>query len=400
MPGKPRVLMYGWELPPNNSGGMGVACYGLTKSLASHGTKIAFALPKKLDSPVPFMEILDHDLKGVEVTAINSLLEPYQKPHQYLQTYFTDSFPQEYGADLYAEAYRFADSAYRWSTSQNFDLVHGHDWMTYPASMLTASKRGKPFVAHVHATEYDRTGDQVDERIADIEYRGLHRADKIITVSNYTQKMIQAHYGISQDKITVVHNGHDPVKFSALDFRQVFPQDHVVLFVGRLTYQKGVEYFLRSAQRVLQSLPNTVFIIAGNGDMYTQHLIESARLNISSRVLFTGFLQGRQLQEVYQLADVFVMPSVSEPYGIVALEAIAAGKPAIISKTSGVSETVSSIHKVDFWDTIQMANLIEQSLLYPEQAKFINSLARREIKNLTWDRAAQKTLTLYRSLLS
>lgn len=400
MVNEPNVLMYGWELPPHNTGGLGVACYGLTKSLASMGTKISFALPKKLDVDVPFMEILDHGLTGVKVTAINSLLEPYGNAKEYLTAHDTDPPINLYASDLYEEAYRFAEASYRWSLNKNFDLVHGHDWMTYPAAMLTSKKRGKPFVAHVHATEYDRTGGYVDGRIADIEYHGLHAADKVITVSNYTKDVIRQHYGINQDKIVTVHNGLDPVPFSQKDFRRVFSHDHVVLFVGRLTFQKGLEYFLQAAKRVLSSLPNTVFIVAGDGDMYEKHLLDSAYLGISNRVIFTGFLKGADLHRIYSLADVFVMPSVSEPYGIAALEAIAAGKPAIISKNSGVIETVSHLQTVDFWDIHQMAALIIQALLYPQQAAYLNRQAQSEISHLSWDSAATKTRAVYQSLLN
>ena len=348
----PNVLMFGWELPPFNSGGLGVACYGLAKALANRGVSISFALPKQLPYHIPFMKILSHNIQNVEVTAINSLMRSYMTSNQYSSLSELDRqyYLSMYGGSLYDEAIRFGQVATSWARTVPFNLIHAHDWMTYPAGMSAKRVSGNPFVAHVHATEYDRTGGHVDSRIADLEYQGLSKADRVITVSQYTKNIVNQYYAIPQDKITVVHNGVDQVEFSPKDIRRIFPHDHIVLYVGRLTFQKGIEYFLQSARQVLNSHPNTVFIISGDGDMFSHHLLESAYLGISSRVIFTGFMSGPRLKSLYQMADVFVMPSISEPYGIVVLEALASGVPCIVSKTSGVVETIKNIHTVDFWE--------------------------------------------------
>lgn len=396
-----QVLMLGWELPPYNSGGLGVACYGLTRGLSRFGTKIAFALPRRLSSSIPFLEILSHDLQGVEITAINSLLQSYMNESNYFD-YATEWRKEKmnmYGLSLYEEAHRFADMATAWSRQKPHHLLHAHDWMTYPAAMRATYVSGKPWVAHVHATEYDRTGGNLDPRIADIEYKGLNKANRVIAVSQYTKKTIQDYYGVPGDKIEVVYNGLDQLEFTPADIRRVFPHDNIILFVGRLTFQKGVEYFLKAAKKVLETHPNTVFLVVGHGDMYQKLLMESAYLGIAKRVIFVGFLTGEKLRAVYSMADAFVMPSVSEPYGLVALEALATGTPAIISKQSGVAETLSHVYKVDFWDIDKMARQITTIIDYPDLAKEMAQLAKREASCMTWEKAAQKTLSVYQSLV-
>lgn len=397
-----RVLMYGWELPPHNTGGLGVACYGLTKGLSRLGTHIAFGLPKRLPNGAPFMEILNHDVTNMQVMAFDSYLTPYAPLHSSLNLLEMANIsydPFLTGPSMYDEAMRFASTATAWGCRQPHHLIHAHDWMTYPAALATRHLSGKPLVTHIHATEYDRTGGNVDGRIAHVEYQGLQAADRVIAVSEYTKDIVHRKYAVPKEKITVVYNGIDPVEFSANDVRRIFPHDHVVLFVGRLTFQKGVDYFLKAAQKVLEATPNTVFIIVGNGDMYQKLIMDAAHLGIADRVIFTGFLTGHKLQSVYQLADVFVMPSVSEPYGIVALEAIAAGTPVIISKNSGVAETVKNTLPVDFWDTDKIAHLISYVLRYPSWSQEFSRMAKAELKPLSWDHAAQKVQTVYQQLV-
>jgi glycogen synthase len=398
-----RVLMYGWELPPNNTGGLGVACYGLAKGLTATGTQISFGMPQQLPQNVPFMEILNHGIHNMSVMAFNSALTPYAPlyPHNQLLT------PSDYrslglvnGPSMYEESLKFADIASTWGRTQNHHLIHAHDWMTFPAAVKTKRISGKPFVAHIHATEYDRTGGNVDGRIAHVEYQGLQAADKVITVSEYTKNIVHDRYAVPKDKISVVYNGVDSVDFDAGDIRRIFPHDHIVLFVGRLTFQKGVDYFLRAAQEVLQKHPNTVFIVVGTGDMYQKLIMDAAHLGISQRVIFAGFLKGMKLRTLYKMADVFVMPSVSEPYGIVALEAIAAGTPVIISKHSGVAETITHALPVDFWDTQKMARLISLTLSYPAYSRELALHAKDELKHLTWDHAAQKVQAIYQDVLT
>jgi glycosyltransferase involved in cell wall biosynthesis len=397
-PEEASVLMFGWELPPFNSGGLGVACYGLARGLSKRGVSVSFGLPKPLPAHIAFMRLMDYSSPGFEVTGINSHLVSYQTNQHYLKA--KPKWAGIHGKDIYEEAHLFARKAEAWSKVTPHNLIHAHDWMSYPAAMRASKVSGKPFLAHVHATEFDRTGGYVDERIAGVEYHGLKSADHIIAVSNYTKDTISKHYSISPTKISVVHNGIDTKDFEPISLRTIFPEDHVVLYVGRLTFQKGVKYFLEAAAKVLEEVPNTIFLVVGDGDMYQQHILEAAGLRIGHRVIFTGFLGGDQLRSAYQMADVFVMPSVSEPYGLVALEAIASGTPTIISKQSGVAETIQHVFKLDFWDTNKMASTIEQALLFPNQARDFNRLAQIELGKLSWDQSAAKTLAIYQQFLA
>jgi glycosyltransferase involved in cell wall biosynthesis len=304
-----------------------------------------------------------------------------------------------YGKSLYEEAIRFGQMGASWSKNQPHEVIHSHDWMTYPAGIRAKQVSGRPWVAHIHATEYDRTGGQVNSQIAEIEYQGLNQADRVIAVSNYTRDIVYQYYSVPKEKIVVVHNGVDMEEFCPANFRRVFAHDQIVLFVGRLTMQKGVEYFLRAAKKVLESKPRTIFIVAGSGDLEHKLMLEAAYMGIGHRVVFPGFLSGEKLKACYQMADAFVMPSISEPYGIVALEAIANGVPAVISKQSGVSESLNNVFKVDFWDVNQMAQMIETVLDYPQLAKEMAVQAKREAEALTWDRAAEKVLQVYQNLV-
>ena len=398
---KPSVLMFGWELPPHNSGGLGVACHGMAKGLSLQGVPISFALPRRLSTHVPFMEILSHDLQGVQITAINSLLQAYttEKEYSEFRTSITHSSAEIYGDTLYNETLRFGNMAAVWAKKQPHDLIHTHDWLTYTAGMKAQSVSGKPVVAHIHATEYDRTGGSVNTQIADIEYRGLNHADRVVAVSHYTKHMVNKYYSVPLEKIDVVHNGVDLVEFSPQNIRRLFPNDKIVLFVGRLTFQKGVEYFLEAAKEVLKTDPNTIFLVVGHGDLYQDLIMKAARLNIANRVVFAGFLKGEKLKACYEMADTFVMPSVSEPYGIVALEALATGTPTIITKQSGVSESVKHAFKVDFWDTRKMAQMIHTFLSYPKLANKMASKALGEVKELTWDKTAKDLLQVYAQVL-
>lgn len=391
------VLMFGWELPPHNSGGLGVACYGLAKGLSQYGVKISFALPRRLQISVPFMELIDDGFAGVEVTAINSLLRAYAGMSDYKLDRWSNEY-QLYADGLYQEAMRYGEVASIWSRQKPHEVIHGHDWMTYPAAMRAHATSGKPWIAHIHATEHDRAGANANSLIAEIEYEGLNKADRVIAVSQYTKQVVNRYYGVPNDRIVVVHNGIESQTFSPLQVKKLFPNDKIVLFVGRLTYQKGVSYFLKAAEKVLAHQPNTIFLVVGHGDMYEQLILEAADLGIANRVLFPGFLSGEPLRQCYAMSDVFVMPSVSEPYGIVALEALAAGVPAILSKQSGVAETISNSFKVDFWDTELMADMILTSLTYPKLASTLSTAARQEASQLTWQKAAEKTIAVYQQV--
>lgn len=391
--------MFGWELPPYNTGGLGVACYGLAKGISQLGAQLSFALPRKLPVDAPFMNLVTEGLENVKITAINSLLQAYMNEQSFSHLR-KDPQNLRYGSTIYDEAMRFGELAKGWAQTQPHDILHAHDWMSYPAAMKAHRQSGRPWVAHIHATEYDRTDGHVNPQIAEIEYQGLNDANRVIAVSNYTKKVIEKRYSIASDKISVIHNGVDVSQFEPVAFRKLFARDQIVLFVGRLTYQKGIQYFLESAKQVLEMNPNTVFLVVGAGDMEQRLIMDASYMGIGSRVLFPGFMSGNRLRQLYQMADVFVMPSVSEPYGIVALEAVAAGTPTIISKQSGVAETLKNVWTVDFWDVQKMSRQILNALNFPSFSREIAKMAQQEATALTWESAARKTLDVYRSVLS
>ena len=392
------VLMFGWELPPYNTGGLGVACYGLSKGLSQMGAHIAFALPRQLPTNLSFVDLVS-TMDGVKITAINSLLTAYLDETGFSRLRGNHDGAW-YGTSIYEEAMRFGDMALLWAKTQPHEIIHAHDWMSYPAAMKAHRYSGKPWIAHVHATEFDRTGGNVNQQIADIEYQGLQDADRIIAVSRYTKDVIEKRYSIAGSKIEVIHNGVNMAEFKPMAFRRLFPQDKVVLFVGRLTFQKGVEYFLQAAKEVLSEKPQTVFLVVGAGDLEQRLIMDASYMGIGHRVLFPGFMSGQNLRALYAMADVFVMPSISEPYGIVALEAVASGTPAIISKQSGVAETLSHVFKVDFWDTAKMSRLIVSALSHPYFAREMAGLAREEAARMTWQSAAEKTMRVYEQVLT
>lgn len=397
-----RVLMFGWELPPHNSGGLGVACHGLTKGLAENGVQITFVMPKKMDVNAPFMEVRYDEVTGVKEISINSLLQAYMTAHGYKKMLYNGELidVSVFGDSLYEEALRFGAMAGRWAENIAHDVIHVHDWMTFPAGMEASRISGKPWVAHVHATEYDRAGEKnVDTRIVAIEREGLNDADKVICVSEFTKKVVMDRYGVPEERIAVVHNGVMKEDFERVEIEDLLPDSQVVLFLGRLTMQKGPEYFLQTAKRVLEVKPDTLFVVAGSGDLEKKLMIMAATLGISHRVIFTGFLRGKAKSALFQRADVFVMPSVSEPFGIVALEALAREKPVILSRQSGAVEIIKHALKADFWDTERMADLIVNVLEHPEMAGMLASYGHDELKDISWEQAAQRTVGVYRGLV-
>jgi glycosyltransferase involved in cell wall biosynthesis len=402
------ILMYGWELPPENSGGLGVACYGLTRALSELGIDIDFILPRKLSSRVQFMKIWDTRLPGnrINALAVNSLLMAYSTNTEYqdwlVKLDKEEQPPRIWGNNLVAEALRYGEIAGKWARKLPHNVIHVHDWMTYPAGMTAKLNSGKPLVAHVHATEFDRcAADLVNQQVAEIEYQGLQAADKVITVSGYTKQKVIDKYAVNSGKVEVVHNGVEADEFPFIFLRQLLPGYQTVLFVGRLTIQKGADYLLKAAVKVLAKKPKTVFIFVGDGDMKQQLIMKAAQLGVAHRVFFPGFVRDRiRLAHLYQAADVFVMPSVSEPFGIVPLEALANHKPVIISKQSGVAEVVNHVFKVDFWDVDRLTELIIACLHWPELRSEMSKNGYHEVKELTWDRAAEKMMEVYKCLIS
>ncbi|QDU72570.1 glycosyltransferase family 4 protein [Mucisphaera calidilacus] len=452
-----RVLMLGWEFPPYITGGLGTACFGLTRALSRHDHQITFVLPKAVDdeytehvrlltpqarqaaegdrSPEsvastfepPEAEQPKPELEHVTFKAVPSKLRsPYPEGHEFYDgppqgvgfIHPTANIPQTdpaadgqtpppppkagYDGDMVGEARRYADLCRDLATSNDFDVIHAHDWMTFPAAAAIARASGKPMIAHIHSTEFDRSGENIHQGIYDLERQGLHDADRIIAVSHLTQSILEARYAIPAEKVDVIYNGIDhngkPPAQPDPDKDAIRSDEKIVLFLGRVTMQKGPEYFVRAAKRVLDVMDGVRFVIAGTGDKIRDLIELSAELGIGHRCLFTGFLHGPEVERIYQMASVYVMPSVSEPFGIATLEAISHDVPVIISKTSGVSEVLTHVLKVDFWDTEEMANKIIAVLKHPPLATTLRHHATIEVRQLTWDGAAQKCADLYRQL--
>lgn len=407
------VLMYGWELPPHNWGGLGVACAGLTKGLSNQGINLTFVLPSQQvkDVDYDYMNLKYTHLSSKSDKFFNSLIKSYSTSSQYQeilkqikenanQLGLDPEQIKIFGNTLVEEALRYGQKASHWAKTVKHDLIHTHDWLSYPAGIQAARTSGKPLIAHVHATQYDHSGrDFGDPRIREIEAFGMQQADKVITVSNYTKDVVVDQYGIKPNKIEVVHNGVDVSEFPPTNLPELLPGYQVVLFVGRLTIQKGPDYFLKAAKRVLEYRPKTIFIVAGHGSLYQQLVMQAAQLGISHRVFFPGFVRGEQRTALYQHTDLFVMPSVSEPFGIVPLEAMINGKPVIVSKQSGVSEVINHAFKVDFWDTEKLSAQIISLLQYQELHQEMSRNAQMEVEHINWDNAAAKTVGIYKQLV-
>jgi len=409
-----KVLMFGWEFPPHNSGGLGTACLGLARALAdeSRGIDLTFVLPHKQDAENVSADFLFADsypgLKNIKIRTVDSILSPYLNTDTYRDYYhFLSSGDKNfYGSSLFEEVELYARRAEDIARSEEFDVIHAHDWLSFGAAVRAKAISGKPLVAHVHATEFDRTGGNgVHGHVYEIERRGMETADKIISVSEFTKHVIVDKYRIPSEKVAVVHNGTE-IKRNVLRSKdETTPLSvlkekgkDIVLFVGRITLQKGLEYFLYAAKLVLEYRPNTIFVVAGSGDMTEQMIRLTARLGISKNVLFTGFLRGEELNYVYSSADLFVMPSVSEPFGLTALEAIENGTPVLLSRQSGVSEVVGSALRVDFWDSDAMADKIISVLSHPSLGEELRVNAYKELPRISWSSAAEKCRDIYVAL--
>jgi len=279
--------------------------------------------------------------------------------------------------------------------TERFDVIHAHDWLTYPAGMMLKAITGKPLVCHIHATEFDRSGEHINQGVYDIERAGMHCADRVIAVSRLTKAIMHSKYGVDDFKIDVVYNGVAQDGIQPQRGAAIEQGDRIVLFLGRITMQKGPEYFIEAAKRVLEQEDRVKFVVAGSGDMAVRMIEHAAAIGIGHKVLFTGFLRGRDVDRVYQMADCYVMPSVSEPFGIAPLEAMRNDVPVIVSKQSGVAEVLTHALKVDFWDTDEMANKIVAVLRYPPLSQTLREHGRFELRSLNWDGAAEKCVKVY-----
>ncbi|MDD2563148.1 MAG: glycosyltransferase family 4 protein [Salinivirgaceae bacterium] len=420
-----KVLMFGWEFPPHIAGGLGTACYGLTKGLAYHGVKTHFVVPKAYGDEDQ-SQITLHAAEGVEYNETNfnfgqyyeqlnyievgSNIIPYLSPEEFeilvskeiardttkkekiLERKF--KFAGAYGSNLMLEVSRYAMVASVIARKLDFDVIHAHDWLTYAAGVAAKRATGKPLVVHMHATEYDRSGDNVNPHVYNIERMGMSEADLVITVSNFTRQIVINKYGIDPNKVMTVHNAVEPDEKEIGQINKNLPEK-IVTFLGRVTYQKGPEYFVESAVKVLQKDPNVRFVMAGSGDMLNRIILQVATLGIADKFHFTGFLKGAEVTKMFTQSDVYVMPSVSEPFGISPLEAMRSNVPVIISKQSGVSEVLKHAVKVDYWDTDAMADAIYGLLQYKSLSKMFKILGKDEVDNLKWDNSAAKVIKVY-----
>ncbi len=401
-----KVLMFGWEFPPFNTGGLGTACYGLTKGLSKQGINITFVIPtapKPIESDFVNL-IIASCTSFLDIKRVSSLLVPYTSSEGYAKTYksryFNKNFGNIYGQNLFDEVNRYAMKAREIAINETFDLIHCHDWMTYLAGIEAKKASKKPLVVQVHATEFDRTGGHPNQAVYDIERMGMHAADLIIAVSNFTKNKIVKHYGISSEKVFVVHNAVEFRSFPDTEEFKIKSQDKIVLFLGRITLQKGPDYFLDAAKKVLENEKNIKFIVVGSGDMEIDMVERAAKLGIANHVLFTGFLRGDDVDKAYKMADLYVMPSVSEPFGITPLEAMRNGTPVIISKQSGVSEVIKNCLKVDFWDIDEIANKIIAVLKYNALHHCLKEHGLIEIKKFSWNDSAKKCIEVYERALN
>lgn len=486
-----RVLMLGWEFPPYISGGLGTACYGLTKALDAAGHEVLFVLPR----PVAKARPLDDDLSPLNMVSSHgrtriiapvgvgdvygthrsstetltagpvadgaigsdtftarpgfdhaSFLEvpasfssPYpdfeplsEKTTRQITNFLEQSDPNafdtlenspgkgaaallpnpvqdehggHYGYDLIGDAERYGRLVVALTRNTEFDVIHAHDWLTFHAAMMVSTITRKPFVAHIHSTEFDRAGNNANTRIIDAERAGLLAAQKVIAVSQQTKAQIVRRYGVPPNRVEVIYNGIDLDDTGHHDVPDAnrFAQERTqgtkyVLFLGRITWQKGPEYFIQAARKVIDLYPNVNFVLAGSGDMSLRMIDLANALKIGNRVLFTGFLNKEQVARIFSLADCYVMPSVSEPFGIAALEALSHRVPVILSKTSGAGEVLQNVLKVDFWDVDDIANKILAVLRLPPLAQTLREQSAEELQQLTWTAAASRCSTIYSSM--
>lgn len=513
-----RVLMLGWEFPPNKSGGLGTACYGITSALVKKGTEVLFVLPQTdlTEHPVSHVKMrsasgtlvpeamkdvttetssyLTTDTgtntytvktgetggkvvsEGAETVTADSSIDELHKYtsrlvvrgiHSTLQPYFTAQTYEEYinslistdainkatstitlpsgesvtptadvltniaetftkttkhtsektlisdgirwnkiqlqggyGKDLMSEVYRYSLAAAQIALEEDFDVVHVHDWMTYPAGILIKKLTGKPLVAHIHALEHDRSGDSVNPVVSHIEWAGMTAADRVVAVSHYTKNEVMQQYKIPGEKISVVHNALNRGDYKN-SFSKTLPphKEKRVLFMSRITFQKGPDYFIEAARLVHEKMPDVHFVMAGSGDMYLRMVRRVSQLRLGTVFHFPGFQTGANVERMYASCDLYVMPSVSEPFGIAPLEAMICDMPVIISRQSGVSEVVQNALKVDFWDIQELANKICAVLAYPKLAEVMVKNSREDLGRIRWSNAAIHLNDIYREVI-
>jgi glycosyltransferase involved in cell wall biosynthesis len=409
-----KVLMLGWELPPFFAGGVGMVCYHLTRALCQQGVDITYVMPfgpRMIRSDYMKIMVADNIFPKVrfQLKEVSTLLGAYATPEGYdekFRQYLLELSPSDrakalYGPNVFQEAYLFARKVRMIAQEEDFDVIHAHDHWTFPAAIAAKEATGKPLVVHVHITEFDKSGGlSVDQRVYDMERAGMQAADLVIVVSNFIKHRLINNYGVPEWKIRVVHNAAEPTDPNIHhDASKIKETDKIVLFIGRVTLQKGPDYFVEAAKKVLEKDPNVKFIMAGTGDMLPRMIERVAWMGMADKFIFPGFVNREEVAKLNQIADVFVMPSVSEPFGIVPLEAMSQETPAIISKQSGVSEVLTNVLKVDFWDINDMASKILAVLHYRSLHNELKKHGLTEVRSLSWDKPAMLCIDVYNELL-
>jgi glycosyltransferase involved in cell wall biosynthesis len=398
-----RILTFGWDYPPKRNGGLGVACFGLTRELINEGVEVIYVLPRRQSVLGDGRFIFADDTPGQTVYEVPVSIEPYSP--SYGLVYVTDAYGNKYptGSTLLDEIQKFAARAKEIAAQEEFDVIHAHDWTSYLAGLAAKAVSGKPLILHVHATSFDQAGgDNVDPAMYAVEQQGFTEADVIVAVSDYTKQIIIQKHGVNPSKIEVIHNGADtyePPQHERTLTTFTEQGYKIVLYHGRITIQKGVDYFVRAAKRVLEVEPKTIFVISGWGDMQQQIINLVGELGLSEQVIFAGALWEEERDRMYQSADLVVMPSVSEPFGLVPLEALQHGTASLISKQSGVGEVMPHVLKADFWDIEEIANQIVAALRYPVLNQQLVLEGRRTLHFLSWRYAAKKVKQLYERLV-
>ena len=424
-----RVLMFGWEFPPQITGGLGTACYGITKSLATQNVNVLFVVPKTFGNedgrfatlqdageiPAKYLGANSKDFwRNVVYKEIPANITPYLSTENFTgkqKAHFSRSitgnspansdftpFSGSYGENLWNEIDRYSFAASLVAKKETFDLIHAHDWLTFPAATAAKKISGKPLVVHVHATEFDRSGSNINRDIFDIEKQGMDLADKIISVSDYTRNILIDRYGIPPYKIVTIHNGVDKFTNPFIHESKSTEDRKIVTFLGRITYQKGPGYFIEAAYKVLQKQSNVEFVMAGSGDLKDKIVKQVESLGISAKVSFPGFLKNDDIKELFSHTDVYVMPSVSEPFGISPLEALQSEVPVILSRQSGVSEVIKYAIKVDYWNTDALSDAIYGVLNHKALSDFLAVKGNQEVNKMEWRNAGMEIVDLYKSI--
>ncbi|MBO5779500.1 MAG: glycosyltransferase family 4 protein [Muribaculaceae bacterium] len=416
-----KALMFGWEFPPHILGGLGTASYGLTKGMWECGDMdITFVIPKPYgDEDKSFAKIIGASQVPVAWRDVNrdyveSRIGKVMDPDEYFRlrnNIYADfnymrtndlgciEFSGRYPDNLLEEINNYSIMAGVVARTEQFDIIHSHDWLTYPAGIHAKQVTGKPLVIHVHATDYDRSRGNVNPTVFAIERDGMTYADHIITVSDLTRRTVIEKYGIDPAKVTTVHNAVVPLSEELLNVQAQKPKEKVVTFLGRITMQKGPEYFVEAAAKVLKLDHNVRFVMAGSGDMMDKMIDLAAERGIADRFHFPGFQKGKQVYEILKASDVYMMPSVSEPFGISPLEAMQMGVPSIISKQSGCAEILTNVIKTDYWDIDAMADAVYSIINYPAMYQQLREDGLAEVAEITWDKAGQKVINIYKRVL-